>query len=94
MGEGLTPYADPTAFLYRLPAAPPGAEVAGSQGREPDVTAFNRDDVVTVDIIAFTQGRKPDLNLDLRGGDVLYVRRTNPSLLRSRRCEPAQPVQN
>ena len=78
MGEGLTPFADPTAFLYRLPAAAVQGEPRSASKTESDATGFRRDDVVSVDIVALTQGKDPELNVELRGGDVLYVRRTNP----------------
>jgi len=80
MAEGLTPYADPIAFLYRLPTASDRGDGVGVGGKtqQPDVTGFKRDDVMTIDIVALTQGKKPELNLELRGGDVLYVRRSNP----------------
>ena len=78
MAEGLTPYADPTAFLYRLPehaGQPPAADAASGTAERP---TFTRDNVMPIDIVALTQGRKPELNIELRGGDVLYTRRTTP----------------
>jgi polysaccharide biosynthesis/export protein len=78
MAEGLTPYADPIAFLYRLPehsGKPPAAEAVPSGAERP---GFTRDNIIPVDIVALTQGKKPELNLELRGGDILYTRRTTP----------------
>lgn len=78
MAEGLTPYADPTAFLYRLPEAtgkPATPDAAAGAAERP---AFTRDNVIPIDIVALTQGKKPELNLELRGGDILYTRRTAP----------------
>jgi polysaccharide export outer membrane protein len=78
MAEGLTPYADPVAFLYRLPehaGQPPAADAASGTPERP---AFTRDNVISIDIVALTQGKKPELNFDLRGGDILYTRRTAP----------------
>ena len=78
MAEGLTPYADPIAFLYRLPTTSAGGDGVGGTTPPPDATGFRREDVMMIDIVALTQGKKPELNLELRGGDVLYVRRSNP----------------
>lgn len=78
MAEGLTPYAEPIAFLYRLPGGDrPRAEDARATPAS-DGTTITRDDILPIDIVALTQGKKPELNLDLRGGDVLYVRRSAP----------------
>jgi polysaccharide export outer membrane protein len=78
MAAGLTPEAEPSAFLYRLPEKSGRAEGASGGAGQPDVTAFTRDDVLPIDVVALSQGKKPELNVELRGGDVLYVRRSKP----------------
>jgi polysaccharide export outer membrane protein len=78
MAAGLTPEAEPVAFLYRLPAQNSRTDAASGGAPQPDVTGFKREDVLPIDVVALSQGKKPELNMELRGGDVLYVRRSKP----------------
>ncbi|MFN8062096.1 MAG: polysaccharide biosynthesis/export family protein [Vicinamibacterales bacterium] len=72
MAEGLTPKADPIAFLYRMPSRPP------SNGTEESSQGLAAEDVLTIDLNKLVNGEAPHLNVELRGGDVLYVREVTP----------------
>jgi polysaccharide export outer membrane protein len=75
--EGLTAKAHPTAYLYRLGGGPPASGTEGeTPGAEP--TIVSPDTVLEVDLADLTQGKRPEANIELRGGDVLYVREALP----------------
>jgi len=73
--QGIGSMADPIAYLYRMktPAASSGsAPLSGEAG------SFSPEDVVTINVLALAQGKAPEMNLELRGGDILYVRQSVP----------------
>ena len=72
--EGLGNMAHPIAYLYRLKASAPGEGGAPSG----ETGGFATEDVVQIDLLALAQGKAPALNLELRGGDILYVRQAVP----------------
>jgi protein involved in polysaccharide export with SLBB domain len=72
--EGLGSMAHPIAYLYRLKTSPPGEGGAPSG----ETGGFATEDVVQIDLLALAQGKAPEMNLELRGGDVLYVRQAVP----------------
>jgi polysaccharide export outer membrane protein len=73
--QGLSSMADPIAYLYRMkiPAA-----ASGNTPPSGEAGSFAPEDVVKIDVLALAQGKAPETNLELRGGDILYVRQSVP----------------
>lgn len=71
--QGLSAEVDPIAYLYRVEEVVPKDQGAPSV----DATDVLRK-AVELDILALISGERPDLNLELRPGDVLYVRKYLP----------------
>jgi polysaccharide export outer membrane protein len=63
LAGGLNEVATPIGHLYR--------RRAGAEDLPPGEVAT--DEAIPIDFQALNEGRRPDLNLKLRGGDVLYV---------------------
>ncbi len=73
--EGLGRMADPIAYMYRLKT---GSSASEAKEGAADAAGFANEDVVKIDLIALMQGKAPEMNLELRGGDILYVRQGVP----------------
>ena len=63
LSGGFNEKATPTGFLYRRREPVAGAPAG-------DVPT---DDAIAIDFAALNEGTRPELNVKLRGGDVLYV---------------------
>jgi protein involved in polysaccharide export with SLBB domain len=66
LSGGFNDVATPVGYLYRR--RPEGEQPAAAAG-----TDVLGDDAIEIDFRALNEGKRPDLNLKLRGGDVLYV---------------------
>jgi protein involved in polysaccharide export with SLBB domain len=86
---GLLPSADTTAFLYRRRSLRPSVQTAiipGEAGAPPALPFGNlqppgeskTEEVIRVNLKELREGTKPELNLSLQGGDILYVPRMMP----------------
>jgi polysaccharide export outer membrane protein len=84
---GLAGNADGTGMLYRrgvvrpsvtarISAGPPPADTAPPKPAEaPSPDSSSDSQVIPIDLDALREGERPDLNIPLQGGDVLYVPR-------------------
>lgn len=89
---GLNPGADPTAILYRRNAARPQVEtrliLANTVGNAPSPAAVSpgseapeikAEEVISIDLTALHEGTRPEMNLRVQGGDILYIPRRQQS---------------
>jgi len=71
MAAGLNDVASPIGYLYRLTAPAPKIEGAGSQ--DTWLENYDRNEAIEINFKELYEGTRPELNMRLRGGDVLYV---------------------
>ncbi len=70
LAGGFNDVATPVGYLYRR-RSDGAAATNGTNGGAADASAA--DEAVEIDFRALNEGNRPDLNVKLRGGDVLYV---------------------
>lgn len=68
LAAGFNDVASPVGYLYRRKLEEPDPAAPGA----PRV-ATTADEAIEIDFAALTAGTRPELNLRLRGGDILYV---------------------
>ncbi len=68
LAAGFNDVASPVGYLYRRKLEEPDPSSPGAPR-----AATTTDEVVEIDFAALTSGTRPELNLRLRGGDILYV---------------------